>query len=310
MQTETDILVIGGGITGLSAALCAARLGRRTHVVTGITLGGHLLSIEKIEGYPGFPDGVPGYDLCPIVQEQAADAGAEFAMSEVTLIDRQDKRWRVESTSGEYLAASVIVATGTALKVLGVPGEEELRGHGVSQCASCDAPLLARKPVIVVGGGDSAAQEALALAKQAASVVILTHGRVLTAQRSFVDRIDQHARIRVQTGAEIEAVLGDAAVTGVRARDLESGDTYEVEGEGVFVYIGLEPKTESAGDWVDRDSGGYIVTDDRLLAEMRGIFAAGTVRAGAMGRAVAAAGEGTRAALAADAFLSMRESDA
>jgi thioredoxin reductase (NADPH) len=304
LQTETEILVIGGGIAGLSAALAAARLGRRVHAVTGITLGGHLLSIEKIEGYPGFVDGVPGYDLCPIVQEQAAGAGAEFAMSEVTRIDRHEKRWRVEAGGDEYLAEALIVATGTSLKGLGVPGEEQLRGHGVSQCASCDAPLLAGKPVIVIGGGDSAAQEALALADHAASVAILTHGRALTAQRSFIERIEQHARIRVQAGTEIEAVLGEAAVIGVRARDLESGETYEVEGEGVFVYIGLEPKTECVVDWVDRDRSGYIVTDERLLAEVRGIFAAGTVRARAAVRAVAAAGEGTRAALAADEFLS------
>lgn len=304
LQTETEILVIGGGIAGLSAALGAARLGRKTHIVTGVTLGGHLLSIEKIEGYPGFPDGVPGYDLCPIVQEQAADAGAEFALSEITKIERQDQRWHVTAPSGDYLASALIIATGTTLKVLDVPGEERLRGHGVSQCASCDAPLLAGKPVIVIGGGDSATQEALALAEQASSVVMLTRAAELTAQRSFVDRIEQHPRIRVQLGVEIDEVLGESAVTGVRARKRQSGESFEVEGDGVFVYIGLEPNIGCAGDWVVRDSSGYIVTEAHLLADSRGVFAAGTVRANAAGRAAAAAGEGLQAALSAHGFLS------
>ena len=306
MQTETEILVIGGGIAGLSAALAGARLGRKTHIVTGVTLGGHLLSIEKVEAYPGFPEGIPGYDLCPIVQEQAADAGAEFAISDVTRIDRRDAIWQVDTSSGAYLADTLILATGTTLKTLGVPGEERLRGHGVSQCASCDAPLLAGKPTIVVGGGDSAAQEALALAEQVSSVVVLARSAALTAQQAFIERIDRSSRIRVQGAAVIEEILGASAVTGVRARDLDSNEQFEVEGDGVFVYIGLEPVSGLASDYVERNATGHIVTDERLLANADGIFAAGTVRANAAGRAAAAAGEGTAAALSADRFLKDR----
>ena len=170
MAKEFDIVVVGGGIAGLAAGLTAARLGRSTLVLTGTTLGGHLITIERIDGYPGFPDGVPGYDLCPIAQEQAMAAGAEFAMTNVTGLERAGDAWRIATEEEGVVARSVILATGTRLRDLDVQGEANLRGHGVSQCASCDAPLLRNRPVVVAGGGDSALQEALTLAMHCSSV--------------------------------------------------------------------------------------------------------------------------------------------
>ena len=302
MQTETDILVIGGGIAGFSAALCAARLGHSTNVLTGATLGGHLVSIELIEGFPGFEEGIAGYDLCPITQGQATDAGAAVAMAEATAISRGDQHWLVESPAGDYLARAVIMATGTRLRSLGVPGETKLVGKGVSHCASCDAPLLGGKPVIVAGGGDSAAQEALFLVPHASSVTIVHDGPTLTCQQSFAERIALADNIRCIANSKVTAILGEEAVTGVQLEDA-AGAANEIEAAGVFVYVGLEPCSELVNGLVDVGSTGHVVTDARLSTSAPGIYAAGTLRAGAAGRAAAAAGEGMSAAMAAAEYL-------
>jgi thioredoxin reductase (NADPH) len=302
MSKEFEIVVVGGGIAGLTAGLTSARLGRSTLVVTGDTLGGHLLSIEKVEGYPGFPDGVPGYDLCPMAQEQAAAAGAELAMGAATALEARGDAWHIRCADGDYGARAVIVATGTTLKALGVPGEERLKGKGVSHCASCDAPLLRNRRVVVAGGGDSALQEALTLAEHVAAVTIVHHGAALTAQESFRARAETHPKIELRAASEIVEILGADGVTGARIRTSGEG-AEELEAAGVFVYIGLAPCTALVGDGVSLSSTGHVSTDPMLRTNRRGLFAAGTVRAGGAGRAVAAAGEGARAALAADEVL-------
>ena len=307
MAKDFEIVVIGGGIAGLTAGLASARLGRSTLVLTGDTLGGHLLSIEKVEGYPGFPDGVPGYDLCPMTQEQAAAAGAELALGAATALEPAGDAWRIRSADGDSVARAVILATGTSLKALGVPGEERLKGKGVSHCASCDAPLLRNRRVVVAGGGDSALQEALTLAEHAAGVTIVHHGAALTAQQSFRARAQTHPKIAFRASSEIVEVLGGDAVTGARIRATSGDGAEELEAAAVFVYIGLAPCTVLVSEGVRLSATGHVPTDAMLRTNLRGLFAAGTVRAGAAGRAVAAAGEGTRAALAADEFLRTSE---
>jgi thioredoxin reductase (NADPH) len=301
VDSEFDILVAGGGIAGLSAGLSAARLGRKTLVLTGNVLGGHLLSIEKVEGYPGFPEGIAGYELCPITQAQAAEAGAEFAMCEVEGLEAQDGVWRIQSREGEFTAGAVILATGTALRELGIPGEERLRGKGVSHCASCDAPLLRDKPVVVVGGGDSAAQEALTLAQAASKVTILALGEALTAQATFLARIAENPKIEVRTGAEMDEILGADGVEGVRFQ--ASGGMEELAAAGVFVYVGLTPNTAFLEGLLELAPTGHIPTDANLRTALPGVLAAGTVRTGAPGRAAASAGDGTGAAIAAGDYL-------
>ena len=302
LQTETDILVIGGGIAGFSAAFAAARLGHSTNVLTGATLGGHLISIEVVEGYPGFEEGIAGYDLCPIAQGQAIDAGAGVAMAEASAITQEAGGWLVTSPAGDYLARTIIMATGTQLRRVGVPGETEFVGKGVSHCASCDAPLLGGKPVVVVGGGDSAAQEALFLTPHASSVTIVHKGPTLTCQKSFQDRIEVDAKIKCIPESTLEAVLGDAAVTGVRIVG-DDNTNNELEVAGVFIYVGLEPCTDLLTGVAERSAAGHVITNDILATSAPGIFAAGTLRQGASGRAAAAAGEGTSAAVAASEFL-------
>lgn len=307
MEGEYDIAVVGGGIAGLSAGLAAARLGRRTLVLTGGVLGGQLLSIERIDGYPGFPDGVPGYDLCPMAEEQAAAAGADFAATEATALAPADGGWRLDTGEGPVTARGVVIATGTRLRTLGVPGEARLFGKGVSHCASCDAPLMRGKPVVVVGGGDSAAQEALTLAPHTASVTIVHRGAALSAQASYRDRLSAQSNVTVRFGAVVEEVLGADGVTGVRLRDTAAGAAAEVAAAGVFVFVGLAPNTAFLGGRLALDAAGRIVTDAALRTASPGICAAGTVRAGAAGRAAAAAGDGSAAAVALDRFLASRD---
>jgi thioredoxin reductase (NADPH) len=304
LDTDYDVVIAGGGIAGLTAGAVSARLGRKTLILIGDMLGGNLLSIERIEGYPGFPDGVAGYELCPAAQEQAAEAGAELSMTTLEGIEALPDGWRVAGAERSYDARAVILATGTALKALGVPGEARLVGKGVSHCASCDAPLLRGRPVAVVGGGDSALQEALTLAEAASKVVILHRGDALSAQATYRERVAAHPGIDVRLNAEVEEILGGDTVTGARVRDTASGATDDFEADGVFIYIGLRPNTAFLDGRLGLDPSGAIPTDGAMRTELPGVFAAGTVRAGAAGRAVASAGDGTAAAIAADAYLS------
>lgn len=303
MADDVDIAIAGGGITGLAAGLTAARLGRTALVLTGGAPGGLLLSIERIEGVPGFPDGVPGYELCPLAQEQAAQAGAAFSMAQLERLDSAEDRWVLATSEGDVAARAVILATGSRLKALGVAEEERLRGRGVSHCATCDAPLLRDRVVAVVGGGDSALQEALTLAGAACEVVVLCREEQLSAQATYAERVLDHARIAVRYCTVVEEILGEETVTGVRARDLTTGASAELELNGVFVYVGLQPNTELLDGQLGLDGAGRIPTDGALRTELAGVLAAGIVRGGAAGRAASAAGEGAAAALAADCYL-------
>jgi thioredoxin reductase (NADPH) len=299
---DCDIVIVGGGIAGLTAGLTAARSGRKTRVFTGPALGGQLLSIERIDGYPGFPDGVAGYDLCPMIQEQAVAAGAEFSAAQATRLHREDVRWRVTAGADEIRAGAVVIATGTTLKTLGVPGETRLYGKGVSHCASCDAPLLRGRTVAVVGGGDSALQEALTLAKHAARVLVFHRGPGFTAQAAYCQAVREQSRIEVRFGTIVDEVAGDGAVTGVHVRSAD-GKAELVEVAALFVYVGLAPATGWLEGVLERDASGRIPVDGAMRTGMAGLLAAGTVRAGSVGRASAAAGDGAAAAVTADRYL-------
>ena len=303
MATEFEVVIAGGGIAGLTAGVTAARLGRKTLVLTGDVPGGQLMSIEKIDGYPGFPEGVPGYDLCPMLQDQAAAAGAEFMMTGLEHLDAQDGKWRVASGEGDILARAVIVATGSSLKKLDVPGEERLTGNGVSHCASCDAPLLRDRIVAVVGGGDSAMQEALTLAAFASKVIILHRGDALTGQACYRDRVTAHQKIDIRFDTAVTEVLGEAKVTGLRARKSRDGAIADLEVAAIFAYVGLQPNTAVLQDRLSLDLAGRIPTDGWMRSELAGVCAAGTVRSQSPCRAVSAAGDGASAAVTVDRYL-------
>src|SRR5919198_6629172 len=210
-----DILIVGGGLAGLTAGLFSARDGRSTLVLEPMIPGGHLANVTKIEDFPGFPEGVAGYDLGPMVQEQAAGAGAEFQMAEIRGLKAADGDWLVTADDESYRAGAVIVAAGSRPRELGVPGEERLRGRGVSHCASCDGPLYRGGTVAVVGGGDSALQEALTLAEYASRVVLLHRGQAPTAQQVYRQRVADSASISVRPNTVVEEILGEDRVSGL-----------------------------------------------------------------------------------------------
>lgn len=306
-MTRYDILVIGGGLAGLTAGLFAARAGRATLVLEPAVPGGHLLNIQKIEDFPGFPDGVSGFEIGPNTQMQAMNAGAEFAMAEVQSLSRDGNEasadWLVSTTEGEYQAGAVIVASGSHARALGVPGEERLTGHGVSHCASCDGPLFRGQTVGVVGGGDSALQEALTLAEHVGQVLIFHHGDRFSAQQVYRQRVEDEGKIEVCWNTEIREILGETEVTGVRVADLATGSERTIELVGLFVYIGLVPNTGFLGGVLDLDEDGRIPTDIWMRTTAPGLFAAGDVRRDSASQAVAAAGDGATAAVAADRYL-------
>ena len=303
MATEFDVVIAGGGIAGVTAGVTAARLGRRTLVLTGDVPGGQLMSIEKIEGYPGFPEGVPGYDLCPMLQDQAAAAGAEFMMTGLERLDQQDDKWCLTTGEGDILARAVIVATGSSLRKLDVPGEERLTGNGVSQCASCDAPLLRDRIVAVVGGGDSAMQEALTLAAFASKVIILHRGDALTGQACYRDRVTAHQKIDVRYNTAVTEIFGEAKVTGLRTRQVRDTAIADLEVAAIFAYVGLQPNTAVLQDRLSLDLAGRIPTDGWMRSELAGVCAAGTVRSQSPCRAVSAAGDGASAVVTLDCYL-------
>jgi thioredoxin reductase (NADPH) len=288
----------------MSAGLTSARLGRRTLVLTGDVLGGQLVGIAKVEGFPGFPNGVPGYDLCPMLQEQAVASGAEVMMTSLERIHPQGAKWRLTTGAGDILARGIILATGSTLKKLDVPGEQRLTGKGVSHCASCDAPLLRNRIVAAVGGGDSAMQEALTLAEFVSKVILLHRAGVLTGQACYRDRVTAHQRIDIRFNTVVDKILGDSTVTGVRTHNASTGAACDLEVAAVFAYIGLQPNTAFLKERMGLDAAGRIATDASMRTEIPGVCAAGNIRCSSPHRAASAAGDGATAAVALDRYLS------
>lgn len=307
MSGEFEIVVVGGGLAGMSAALTGARLGRRTALVTGSVLGGQLVSIDKIEGVPGFPEGVPGYDLLPMTQEQAVAAGVDLVNAPADSIAADGDGWRVTADGNGIAARAVVLATGTSLAKLGVPGEEEFFGKGVSDCASCDAPLLRNKVAVVVGGGDSAMQEALTLADHLSKVILVERGEALSGQASYRDLVSGNPKIEQRFGATVTEIKGDDAVSGVRVKDLKSGAESDVETNAIFVFAGLVPNTGLFRDLVKLDAAGRVAVDVAMRTSAKGILAAGNVRSGSPHRAAGAMGDGAAAALSAERYLANGE---
>ena len=301
MSDAHDVVVIGAGLAGLTAALTSGRLGRRTAILTGGTIGGQLVSIDRIEGVPGFPEGVPGYDLCPMAQEQADAAGVEFLMAGCDSIAAEEGLWRLASAEGELLARAVVVATGTGLAGLGLPGEEALVGRGVSHCASCDAPLLRGQVAVVAGGGDSGMQEALTLADHLSKVILLEKGPSLGGQQSYRERVTANPKIEIRLGAAATGLVGDDALTGVRIT--EGGAETVLECAAVFPCTGLVPNSALVKDLLALDGTGRVPVDAAMRTSARGVFAVGNLRQGSPHRAAGAMGDGAAAAVALEDYL-------
>ena len=303
---EYDVLVIGAGLAGMTAAMYASRYGMRTGLMERMMGGAQIINIENIENFPGFPQGVSGAELGPAVQEQAMDAGAEFIMGEVESISRDGDFKLVETDSGGYRAKAVIVAAGSSLRQLGIPGEEEMFGRGVSHCATCDGPLYMDQVVGVVGGGDSAVDEALTLTEYADRVLLFHRRDQLRAHQAIQDRLLNNRKIEVVWNAVVEEVLGEDTVTAVRTRDVITNEENVVSLTGLFVYVGLEPNSSLVSKLVEVDNAGHIPVNISMETPVDGLFAVGDIRQNSVSQLASAVGDGATAAISAFNFIRMK----
>ncbi len=303
---EFDVLIIGGGMAGLTAGIYASRYGLNTAIVEQMMAGAQIINLEKIENFPGFPQGIAGYELGPATQEQAMNAGVEVLMDTVTGVSMDGEYLRVTGDmGGSYLGKAVIMAAGSSLRSLGIPGEEEFEGRGVSHCATCDGPLYMGQTVAVVGGGDSAADEALTLTEYTERVILFVRGNSLDAQQVLRDRIAGNPKIEVRYGAEVAEIVGEDTVTGVRVRTAD-GETVEPL-SGLFIYVGLDPNSAAVADLVPLDNAGHIPVGLSMDTPHPGLFAAGDIRQQSAAQLVASAGDGATAAIAAYRYINGKE---
>ena len=302
-----NVIIIGGGPAGYTAALYAARANLQPLVIEGFNWGGQLMITSDVENYPGYPDGVMGPEMMQEFRRQAERFGAEFITDDVTKVDFSERPLRVLVDTDEYRSETVIVATGATARQLGLESERRLQGRGMSYCATCDAAFFPDKHVVVVGGGDSAMEEATFLARFASKVTIVHRRDEFRASQIMLDRARGNDKIEWVTNAVVDEVLGDGRVTGVRLRDVNSDETWELEADGVFAAIGHDPNTKLFVDWLDHEETGYLVTKPGSTeTNIEGVFAVGDVQDHIYRQAVTAAGSGCMGALDAERFLAAR----
>lgn len=307
-EQTTDVIIIGSGPAGYTAAIYLGRAGYRPVVIAGaLTPGGQLVNTTEVENFPGFPDGIMGPDLMDAMRKQAERFGAEIVYDDVVSADVQGDSKHVVLDGGDtYTARAVIVATGSQVRKLGVPGEAEYSGRGVSYCATCDGFFFRGKPIVVVGGGDSALTEADFLSRFGSSVTVIHRRDTFRASRILVDRAEKNPKVDFRMNAVVERVNGDdeSGAHSVTIRDTVTGDTTEIPANGVFVAIGHTPATEFLHGALQLDEHGYITVDgSSTRTSVPGVFAAGDVVDGVYRQAISAAGMGCRAALDAQAYL-------
>ena len=304
------VIIIGGGPAGYTAALYAARANMAPLAIEGFAWGGQLMITSDVENYPGYPDGVLGPQMMQEFRAQAERFGTEFVSDDVTRVDFSERPFRVWVGDDEYRGESVIVATGAVARQLGLESERLLQGAGVSYCAVCDAAFFRDKEVVVVGGGDSAMEEAVFLAKFASKVTVVHRRDSFRASPIMVDRARANDRIEFVLDSVVEEVLGDGKVTGVVVRNARTDGRTKIPADGLFVAIGHDPSTALFRGVLDMDDAGYILTEGKSTqTNIPGVFAAGDVQDHVYRQAVTAAGSGCMAALDAERFLTAQEGE-
>ena len=303
MAATYDLIIIGGGAAGFTAGLYAARDRCKALLLERFSAGGQVLNCEHIENYPGFPEGIAGYSFGPLLQQQATNLGLEMKLTEVESVRLDGEVKVLQTDSGELRAKAVIVATGSSFTKLGVPGEDEFLGNGVSHCASCDGAFFMDQPVAVIGGGDAALDEGMHLTQYASQVTIVHRREAWRACQLLQERARTKEKLGFRWNTVVRAIEGDDTVRRIQVEDVKSGERSHMEVSGVFLYIGLTPNTQFLNSLVPLNKRGQIVTDLWMRTAVSGILAAGDVRGDSSRQLVSAAGDGATAALAAVRYL-------
>lgn len=305
---HTRVAIIGSGPAGLTAALYAARASLEPLVIRGLQPGGLIATTSEVENYPGFVDGIGGFELADNMEKQAMRFGAAFKDTLITSIDTSARPFVLHTDDGEQITAdTIIVSTGASPRKLGVPGEDKLANRGVSYCATCDGFFFREKRVVVVGGGNSALDEGLFLTRYVSELVIVHRRDTLRADQVLQERAFSNPKVRFVWDSTVDEVVGDTTVTGVKIRNLKTGAITDLATDGVFPYIGHVPNTTIFKGLLDLDENGYIVTDQHTRTKVPGIFAAGDVVDHVYRQAITAAGEGCKAAMEAVWFLAAQD---
>jgi thioredoxin reductase (NADPH) len=302
---EKDIIIIGSGPAGLTAAIYVSRSGYTPLVIEGVPSGGQLLVTTDVENFPGFPDGISGPELVENMRKQAERFGTQFVMKDATSVDLSVYPFRVTAEDTEYMARSLIIATGAKAKYLDLPSVEEFKGRGISGCATCDGFFFRDRKVFVIGGGDTAAEEALFLSKFAKEVIIVHRRDKLRTEKYVQEKLFKNPKISVIWDSAVEEIKGseDAGVEKIILKNIITGTITEHSADGIFMGIGHTPATELFRGQLDLDEGGYIICHDGAKTSVKGVFAAGDVRDPMFRQAVAAAGTGCKAAIEVEHFL-------
>jgi thioredoxin reductase (NADPH) len=297
------VIIIGSGPAGLTAAVYAARANLRPLVLAGGMYGGQLMLTTEVENYPGFPDGIMGPDLMIKFREQAERFGARIENVDVTSVDFSKRPLEVSTSEATFKAKSVIVATGANARWLNIPGEEKLRGRGISTCATCDGAFFREKHIVVVGGGDSAMEEALFLTRFGSKVTVIHRRDSLRASKIMADRAFAHGKISFVWNSVVEEALGDGTLRALKLHNIVDGTRSELEADALFIAIGHDPNTGIFKGQLDLDAMGYIASPDGVSTNIEGVFVAGDVNDIRYKQAVTAAGAGCRAAMDAEKYL-------
>lgn len=298
-----DIVIIGGGPAGLSAGIYTARARLVSLLIERGVVGGQILNAERVENYPGFPEGISGFDLAQFMHQQATGFGLETITDEVTGIEKTGQQKVVKTSKGSYVTKAVIIASGSERQKLGVPGEVEFTGKGVSYCATCDAAFFREKTVAVVGGGNAAITEALELTKFASKIIVVHRRHQLRATQILQERAFAEPRIEFLWDSVVEEILGETFVNRLRIRNIKSGQESGLEVSGVFISVGFKPNTDYLRGVLTLDAAGAVVTNDSMETGVPGIFAAGDIRSNSIRQVISAAGDGATAAVYAEKYI-------